>query len=124
MIINAAGTQLGKMSIRFALRDGITPICTVRKADNVQPLKDEIKGLHYVFSTTDEENFAMQMQEICKAKKPTACLNAIGGEMTGKMISYMGDGGTMIIYGGLSGQPITGVQIGDILSRYCKIEGF
>jgi len=59
MIINAAGSQLGKMSIRLALRDGITPICTVRKAENVQPLIDEIEGLHHVFSTADEENFAL-----------------------------------------------------------------
>jgi len=43
------------------------------------------------------------MKEICNEFKPTACLDAIAGEMTGKMISYMGDGGTIIIYGGLSG---------------------
>jgi len=33
MIITAAGSQLCKMSIKLCLRDGITPICTVRKPE-------------------------------------------------------------------------------------------
>jgi NADPH:quinone reductase-like Zn-dependent oxidoreductase len=102
VIINAAGSQLGKMAIRLALKDGITPICTVRKAENVQPLKDEIEGLHYVFSTHDPENFDMLMKEACKEKKPEVCFDAIAGETTGKMVSYLADKGTCIIYGMLS----------------------
>jgi len=124
IIINAAGSQLGKMAIRLALKDDIIPICTVRKAENVQPLKDEFEGLHYVFSTHDPENFDMLMKETCKAKKPSVCLDAIGGESTGKMVSFLADKGTIIVYGGLSGQPLAGLNVADILSRYCRVEGF
>jgi NADPH:quinone reductase-like Zn-dependent oxidoreductase len=124
VIINAAGSQLGKIAIRLALKDNITPICTVRQTKNVQPLKDEFEGLHYVFSTEDPENFDMLMKEACTAKKPLVCLDAVAGETTGKMVSYLADKGTCIIYGNLSGQPMSGIAVGDILSRYVKIEGF
>lgn len=55
IIITAAGSQLGIMSIKLALRDGIIPICTVRRAEAVQQLKSEIEGLNYVFDTSDPE---------------------------------------------------------------------
>jgi len=78
VIITAAASQLAKMSIKLCIRDGITPICTVRKAEQVDQLKSEIEGLDYVLNTS-EENFPQLMSETCKAEKPQVCLDSIGG---------------------------------------------
>lgn len=53
-IITAAASQLGRMIIRLCQSEGITPICTVRRSEQVEVLRSEF-GVQHVVNTSDED---------------------------------------------------------------------
>jgi len=77
-----------------------------------------------VFCTENEEEFEGLMKEICGTKKPTVCIESVSGPMTGQVMKHLHTGGTMIMYGALSGKPIEGVTVGLLLTKNLKIESF
>jgi NADPH:quinone reductase-like Zn-dependent oxidoreductase len=122
VILSAATSQLARMMIRICLRDNVTPICIVRKAEQVQFLKDEVEGCQYVFNSTDE-NFLEQMKECCAEKNPTVALECIGGDFTGLIMSFLPARGTCIVYGSLSFEHCRICHFGNFEAMK-KIEGF
>lgn len=100
VIITAAASQLGRMMIKYCMKEGITPIGTVRRQEQADMLKSEL-GAQYVFCSQDPD-FGKQMKETAKALQATACLECIAGDTVGEMLSYMGFGSTLILYGSLS----------------------
>ena len=64
------------------------------------------------------------MGKICKELKPTACLECIAGEMTGIMMEFLHNGGTMILYGSLEQKPLSGVPVGILMNNNLKLEGY
>jgi len=54
VIITAAASQLGRMIIKLCKTSGITPICTVRKADQASFLTNDL-GCKYVINTSDKD---------------------------------------------------------------------
>ena len=95
----------------------------MRREEQVQELKDEFQ-IQTVFCSKDQEMFSTCMTEICAKEKPTVCLEAIGGEMVGQMLDFMGHGATCIIYGCLSGQKAGGISCVRFLSFNQRIEPF
>lgn len=64
------------------------------------------------------------MNECCTSKKPTVCFDAVGGPTTGEMLTYMGSGSTLLIYGALSGKPCSGIDALMMITQGMSIEGF
>lgn len=52
-IVTAAASQIGRMIIRLCKQEGIIPICTVRREEQAQFLRDELK-VKYVVNTSEE----------------------------------------------------------------------
>ena len=103
VILTAAASQLGRMLINVCKEEKIEVICTVRRAEQVKVLQTD-----NVVNTSDKD-WKEKMGNLCKKLKPTACLDAIAGKMTGTIMSFLEFGGTMIVYGLLSEE-----NVGDI----------
>ena len=58
-IVTAAASQIGRMIIKLCHQEGITPICTVRRAEQEEFLKNELKVRHVI--NTSEENWKQKM---------------------------------------------------------------
>lgn len=52
------------------------------------------------------------------------CLECIGGEITGTIISCMPAQSKAIVYGGLSGQAVGNFGLMDLIAKDMKLEGF
>ena len=100
VIITAAASQLGRMLCKLAIEKGITPICTVRRPEQIDVLKSECSA-EYVVNTSAADYKAV-MGDLCKQLNPTTCLECIAGETVGEMLGFMGFGSTLIQYGLLS----------------------
>ena len=122
LILTAGASQLGRMIVRIAPTYGITPIPTVRRAEQADLLKNEF-GCEYVINTSDED-YKTKFAEISKKLNPTVCLECISGETTGEMFNYLGMGGTVILYGALSLKPASGINPMAFLGKNMKMEAF
>jgi NADPH:quinone reductase-like Zn-dependent oxidoreductase len=56
--------------------------------------------------STDDPNWREQLRHATKGRPIRAVLDAVGGELGSVLASRMGEGGTLISYGDLSGQTI------------------
>ena len=110
-IVTAAASQIGRMILPLLIEAGITPIATVRKNDQAQIVKEIVgpKYSDYVMNTSLPD-YNVNMKKICLKLKPSTCLEAVSGEMTGQMLEMMGFKSTLIIYGLLSDKPAGGIQ--------------
>ena len=122
LILTAGASQLGRMIVRIAPKYGITPIPTVRRAEQADLLKNEF-GCEYVINTSDED-YKVKFAEVSKKLNPTVCLECISGETTGEMFNYLGMGGTVILYGALSSKPAAGINPMAFLGKNMKMEAF
>lgn len=59
VIITASASQLGRMLIKLCIKEGIKPICTVRRSEQVALLKTDY-GVEHVYNSTDAD-FDTQM---------------------------------------------------------------
>jgi hypothetical protein len=72
------------MLIHLLLEQGIKPICTVRKEEQVKVLKNLVSDSNTIeILNSSTPDFKDKMIEICGKLKPTVCLECIAGETTG-----------------------------------------
>jgi len=73
---------------------------------------------------TSSPDYPKTMAAICKAKRPSTCLECIAGETPGHLMEYMGFESTMIIYGLLSDKDTGGINTLSFLGKNQRIEAF
>lgn len=120
MIQTAAGSTLGRMITSLAKHLGINIIDVVRRSAQKEEL--EKLGAAAVIAT-DKEDLVERVKEITGGKGAHAAIDAVGGEMTQKVAMALRDGGTVYVYGALSGDPIQ-VDTLDTLYKYKKVQGW
>ena len=121
IIMNAAAGQIGIFIQKLARNDDITIINIVRKDKHIAYLKS--LGEKIVINQA-EENFETTLWALSEDMQPSVALDAIAGEMTGKLFNNMPGGSEIITYGGLSGAQISGIDpLGLIFGRK-KLSGF
>lgn len=121
IVQNAASGQIGSFLCALAKRRGIKMINIVRKPEHVEMLI--ARGEEYVLCS-QHETFQVQLDEICKKLNATIAFDAAGGEVTGTMFNALCAGGKVILYGGLSGRDISGVNVMDLIFKKKKITGY
>lgn len=103
------------MLIKLCIKEGIKPICTVRRSEQVALLKNDF-GVEHVYNSSDAE-FDSQMQTVCKELNPTVCLECIAGGVVNQMLGFMGLNSTVVLYGYLSEQPVGEINALTLLSK-------
>lgn len=120
-IVTAAGGQVPQILRAFAKRDGIEVINIVRKESSIEELKN--KDEDYVLYSGDE-NFDDQLKQLCEELNPTFAFDAVGGEITAQLFNSMPSNSNVVVYGGLSGNSISGLSTMDIIFKDKILLGF
>jgi NADPH:quinone reductase-like Zn-dependent oxidoreductase len=120
-ILNAAGGQVPNLIRAFAKKDGIQVVNIVRKETQLNELVQ--KGEVWVLDSSDD-NFQNKLEAVCKKLKPSFAFDAVGGEMTAQLFYTMPAQSQVVVYGGLSGNAISGIDTMEVIFKGKKLLGF
>jgi NADPH:quinone reductase len=120
LLQSAAGSNLGRMIIKLGRHDGFKTLNVVRRRDAVDGLKR--LGGDAVISSEDGP-IDEQVHRIVGGEALRFAVDPVGGETGTQLLSSLGGGGRLVLYGTLSGEPIR-VDTRLIISGPRTVEGF
>lgn len=120
-VLNAAGSQLGKLLIALGRDHGIKPIAVVRRAEQAAVLRE--LGAAHVIVTSEADPIA-QARDILATLKPRILLDAVGDQFTSDLFFAMPSRARWINYGKLSTDAPALTQMGQFIFQDKQIEGF
>lgn len=103
LIQTAAASAVGRMVCALARERGLKNIAVVRNPDQIPEL--EAAGADQVLVST-AQSYDADLKAALDEFRPTALLDAVGGEVAGRIFKGMPDGSEALVYGALSMQPI------------------
>lgn len=121
VIQTAAASQLGRMLNRVLAKKKVPVINIVRREEQRATLKAE--GAEYILNSSDE-NFEKELKELAHKLNATVAFDAVGGDLTYKVVRNMPISSTVYVYGVLSQSNLTDVDPGDMIGRNQTIKGF
>ena len=124
MVINAAGSSLGKLIVSLARRQGIEVLGIVRRQEAAEPLR-RLGAKHVLVSSTGD--FLQKFRELVNQISATVLLDAVAGEQTGCLLGAMPDRSVAIVYGQMSQQGEIGTisfDPDDLVFRQKRIDGY
>jgi mitochondrial enoyl-[acyl-carrier protein] reductase / trans-2-enoyl-CoA reductase len=101
VIQDAANSGVGTCLIELAKTDGIRTVNVVRRASLSEPLR----ALGADAVVVDGDDLAERVQEATGGAPIRLAIDAIGGAMVLRLADCLAEGGTVVNYGLLSGQP-------------------
>ncbi len=120
LLQTAAGSTLGRIVLQIAASRGFKTINVVRRRAQVEELR--ALGADEVICTEDED-LAERVKEITGGAGAIKAIDAVGGETGGAVVSAMGRGGVLLVYGVLSLEPMP-VDCGRMIFTSMTIRGF
>lgn len=119
-IQTAAASALGRMMARLADRYRLPGIHVVRRPEQVAGLE----GLkHQTALVSSAADFAQQLRAAIAQHQPTLLLDAVGGEMSEKIVAAMPRGSQTLVFGALSGEPCR-LSAKDVIFENKSLAGF
>lgn len=119
-IQTAANSALGRMLIRLCKAEGISLINVVRSASSAEMILKE--GAENVLISTDP-GFSANLKEISARIGAGIAFDAVGGELTGQLLTGVVAGGVVYVYGLLSEMPVQGVLNADVILGKKRLAG-
>ena len=119
IIQDAANSGVGHCVIRLAAKSGIKTINVVRREQLVSPLMEI--GADAVL--VDTGNLSEQVKQITEGAGVRLAIDAVAGNTSLQLAEGLADGGVMVNYGMLSGEPCM-VQPDWIVFRHLTLTGF
>ena len=116
----AAGSALGRMVIRLGRHLGFRTINVVRRREQVQELLHA--GGDAVICSS-EDSIEEWVQKITGGQGVSYALDAVGGATAAAVVKSLSQGGRLLLYGTLSGEPLQ-LDPRTLMSGSRKIEGF
>ncbi len=104
LLQTAAGSALGRMVIRLGRHVGFRTINVVRRKEQVEELL--AVGADAVINSS-EESIEEKVRTITKSEAVHFALDAVGGPTALSVVKSLADEARLIVYGTLSGQPIS-----------------
>jgi NADPH:quinone reductase-like Zn-dependent oxidoreductase len=99
-IVNTvAASALGAMILSRARHEGIPLVNVVRRPSQVDVVRS--RGAEYVLDSS-EADFAERLHEVAERLQATLLLDAVGGEMTGRLAGAAPYGSTIVLYSKMS----------------------
>lgn len=121
IIQTGASTQVGKMVISLAKKEGICTINIIRSERHRKVL--EKLGADYILNS-NSSNFVLELGQLSEKLKPIMALDCVGGELASLVFQNLAIGGTLIVYGLLSLMPVINIDCNELIGNEKKIEGF
>jgi NADPH:quinone reductase-like Zn-dependent oxidoreductase len=124
VIQNASNSAVGRFVIKMAKLKKLKVIAVVRRPDVVETLeKDGADVVLVAEEATVPEKVVEKLKISTGGDLPKLALDAIGGKATNLLAKCLADGGKVVNYGLLSGQPCT-VDPFDLVFRRIELKGF
>lgn len=120
IVQTAAAGALGKMIIRLCQRWGIETINIIRREAQISEL--EQSGARYILNSS-EPTFDKHLRELCATLGAHIAFDAVGGSLSASVLRTLPNGSTLIIYGGLDGQPAQ-FTVDQFIFRAKQVRGF
>ena len=120
LLITAGGSAFGQFVIQLCKQRNIKVIATVRRAEQVDSLK--ALGATEVVNT-EEKEWVKQVRTLTDRKGVDYVFDAVAGELGGQAVECLAKGGTMLVFGALSLQPLT-INSGTLIFRDITIKSF
>lgn len=120
-VLNAAGSQLGRLILGLARDEGLEAVAVIRRGDQADELRALGASAVLVSSAPD---FEAQAQAAIRAHKPRTLLDAVGDQHTADIFFAMPAGARWVSYGRMSDTPPTLTQMGQFIFMDKRIEGF
>lgn len=120
-VMTAGASQLSKLIIGLARDEGYRPIVTVRRDDQIEPLR--AAGATHVLNHASPD-FAAQLKAVMKEETPRIFLDAQTGPVAGRIFGAMPRGARWIVYGRLDTEPTVIPEPGQLIFMGKRIEGF
>lgn len=121
VLINAAGSQLGRLMLGLARDLGLSAIAVIRRPDEAGALR--ALGAAEVLVTGDP-GFRASSAAVIKALKPRVLLDAVGDQATADLFFAMPTGARWVSYGKMSDAAPALTQMGQFIFMDKHIEGF
>ncbi len=121
IIQNASGGQVASLIRMMAAENNIKVIDIVRKKESAERLISN--GAKYVLVETDED-FQDSLRNLATQLNATVAFDAVGGILSGMMYNAMPADSELVVYGGLSGKPITDIDVMEVIFNNKIISGF
>lgn len=120
VVQTAAASALGKMIVRLGQRMEIGVVNVVRRDGQIAEL--QAVDAQYILNST-EPTFEKHLREACRQLDVRLGFDAVGGEMTGRVLRAMPNGGHIIVYGGLADAP-SEIGVDQLIFRNKSVSGF
>ena len=120
LLQSAAGSTLGRMLINLGRHDGFKTLNVVRRREAIDELKK--LGGDAVISSSDGP-IDEQVRQITGGVGVRHAVDPVGGETGTGVFRSLGSGGRLVLYGTLSGEPLT-VDPRLVISGPRTVEGF
>ncbi|KAJ3498874.1 hypothetical protein NLG97_g781 [Lecanicillium saksenae] len=131
-IQNGANSGVGRAAIQFGKLWGLRSINVIRDRETpeaTESLKQELRQLGADVVVTDSQFLSRewkdQLAEITRNGRDSIglALNCVGGKSATALARALGDGGTLVSYGGMSRQPIA-LPVGLLIFKDIRFVGF
>jgi len=120
-ISTAGASQLGRMVLALAKREGYPVIHTVRRAEQAELLRS-LGADHVLDSSTPD--FESELSAKANELHATIAFDAIAGESPNQLLEAMPPLSKVLVYGVLAGSREIPMNVGPVLSKASGIEGF
>jgi NADPH:quinone reductase-like Zn-dependent oxidoreductase len=101
---NAAASSVGRLFTAIAEDHRIATISIVRSEQRAQQLRDRFATVPVV--STSDAGWIEQVRTAAAGRPIPVALDPVGGAMAGELLHALSPGGTLIIYGDLTQEPI------------------
>jgi NADPH:quinone reductase-like Zn-dependent oxidoreductase len=101
---NAAASSVGRLFTAMAEHHRIATISIVRSEQRALQLRDRFPTVPVV--STSDPDWVAQVRTAAAGRPIPVALDPVGGAMAGDLLSALSPGGTLIIYGDLTEEPI------------------
>jgi NADPH:quinone reductase len=120
IVQTAAAGALGQMINRLCKNEGIQVINIVRRAAQKDFLKEQ--GAELVLDSS-EAGFPQLLSEVCRQYQSRIAFDGVAGPLTGQLLNAMPSDSKVIVYGGLSYEPVQ-AEPAQLIFEGKSIEGF
>lgn len=121
VILTAAAGDVGRLFNRAASEAGVTVVNVVRGSRQKEALA--ATGVPHVVDG-EGPDFATELASLAERLGARVAIDAVAGAMTGRLLAAMPDGAEVIVYGRLSGEPITFDGLEFLVGKHQRLSGF
>ncbi len=120
IVQNAANGAVGKALAMLACARGVHCLNLVRRDDGVAEM--QALGIEHTYSTA-QADWLDKVKAALGEGGAAAAVDSVGGKASGELVSLLVDGGTLVSFGSMTGEPMQ-IGSGDVIFKQATIKGF